>query len=337
MKKNKITILVFFLCLSHYVFAQELPENATIIDITNAKDDISNRMKNIANNESEISEERRWASSLKKSVLRQKNYYSNSEKPTDIDKFKTDMSTLIDRICKLNCQNIQDCKYELESVLTEFEVLSRDENIIDIFNEPKEWMKVSNKFNQSYKYFNLGIRQQTTQFNEQECAKLKAIFSNKEIKDDLNNFIESRRKEIAKKIKETEDKIAALGLLEQEINNYNIKLNEAWQKANTKMSLQTNLYLMILVIGLLSIATIGIIRWFPDTVMKEWVESGQVIQFVTVMILLSVIMSLGLAGLLGENTLGTLLGGIGGYVLSQGVGRAAAKAALKDVSQNKSQ
>lgn len=45
----------------------------------------------------------------------------------------------------------------------------------------------------------------------------------------------------------------------------------------------------------------------------------------TVMILLSVIMALGLAGILKENTLGTLLGGIAGYVLAQGVGRAAAR------------
>jgi membrane protein YqaA with SNARE-associated domain len=43
------------------------------------------------------------------------------------------------------------------------------------------------------------------------------------------------------------------------------------------------------------------------------------------MILLSVIMALGLAGILKENTLGTLLGGIAGYVLAQGVGRAAAR------------
>ena len=58
------------------------------------------------------------------------------------------------------------------------------------------------------------------------------------------------------------------------------------------------------------------------------------------MILLSVIMALGLANILKENTLGTLLGGIAGYVLSQGVGRAAAQAvkeglALKRVPQRK--
>ena len=87
---------------------------------------------------------------------------------------------------------------------------------------------------------------------------------------------------------------------------------------------------MILVIGALSIAAIALVRWFPNNVMLEWVESGQVIQFVTVMILLSVIMALGLAGVIEENTLGTLLGGIGGYVLSQGVGRSAARAALRE-------
>jgi membrane protein YqaA with SNARE-associated domain len=43
------------------------------------------------------------------------------------------------------------------------------------------------------------------------------------------------------------------------------------------------------------------------------------------MFLLSVVLALGLAEILKENTLGTLLGGIGGYVLAQGVGRAAAR------------
>ena len=65
--------------------------------------------------------------------------------------------------------------------------------------------------------------------------------------------------------------------------------------------------------------------------MMEWVASGQVIQFVTVMILLSVIMALGLAGLILENTLGALLGGIGGYILSQGVGRSVARRTQRQI------
>jgi hypothetical protein len=63
----------------------------------------------------------------------------------------------------------------------------------------------------------------------------------------------------------------------------------------------------------------------------EWVASGQVIQFVTVMVLLSVITALSLSNVLKENTLGTLLGGIAGYVLAQGVGRAAARDAARGV------
>ncbi len=42
-------------------------------------------------------------------------------------------------------------------------------------------------------------------------------------------------------------------------------------------------------------------------------------------------MALGLASILKENTLGTLLGGIAGYVLSQGVGRAAAQAVKEGI------
>ena len=72
------------------------------------------------------------------------------------------------------------------------------------------------------------------------------------------------------------------------------------------------------------------IKFFPPQIVEIWVESGQVIQFVTVMILLSVILALGLVDVIKENTLGTLLGGIGGYVLAQGVGRSAASQALKE-------
>ncbi|TAX22765.1 hypothetical protein ELI02_34015 [Rhizobium leguminosarum] len=73
------------------------------------------------------------------------------------------------------------------------------------------------------------------------------------------------------------------------------------------------------------IIVIALIKFFSDEIQMEWVASGQVIQFITVMILLSVITALGISNILHENTLGTLLGGIAGYVLAQGVGRAAAR------------
>lgn len=69
---------------------------------------------------------------------------------------------------------------------------------------------------------------------------------------------------------------------------------------------------------------------FKESVQIELIASGQVIQFATVMVLLIVICVLGMSKLLNENVLGTLLGGIGGYVLSQGVGRAATRAATRE-------
>jgi hypothetical protein len=77
-----------------------------------------------------------------------------------------------------------------------------------------------------------------------------------------------------------------------------------------------------------------IVRTFPVELQTEWVASGQVIQFMTVLIILIAILSLGINGILKEETLGTLLGGIGGYVLAQGVGRAALRNALSGTTTN---
>lgn len=76
------------------------------------------------------------------------------------------------------------------------------------------------------------------------------------------------------------------------------------------------------------------VRAFPNDVQIELIASGQVIQFATVMVLLIVVCVLGMSGFLIENTLGILLGGIGGYVLSQGVGRAVSRAANSDSPTN---
>lgn len=62
---------------------------------------------------------------------------------------------------------------------------------------------------------------------------------------------------------------------------------------------------------------------FPERVQREWLGSGQAIQLMTVSILVISILGLGLAGILRDNSLGALLGGVAGYVLSQGVGVAA--------------
>lgn len=104
---------------------------------------------------------------------------------------------------------------------------------------------------------------------------------------------------------------------------------EKLKTQNERTSNFSDLKWLVLILGILSVLVMLIVRTFPQELQSEWVGSGQVIQFMTVLVLLIAILSLGINGILKENTLGTLLGGIGGYVLAQGVGRAAARSALK--------
>jgi len=79
-------------------------------------------------------------------------------------------------------------------------------------------------------------------------------------------------------------------------------------------------WLMLIIFGLGAAALWGL-KLFSAEIQQELVSSGQIVQFVTILILLGVILALGLAQRLQAETLGTLLGGLAGYVLSQGVGR----------------
>jgi hypothetical protein len=94
------------------------------------------------------------------------------------------------------------------------------------------------------------------------------------------------------------------------------------------------LWYIILLFCVFSVVIFGIVKIFPPAIQLELVASGQVIQFATVMVILIVVCVLGISNTLHENTLGTLLGAIGGYVLSQGVGRAASRAATQAALAN---
>jgi hypothetical protein len=102
-------------------------------------------------------------------------------------------------------------------------------------------------------------------------------------------------------------------------------LQDKLNASQSAISIGSSLWLLLLILAIASLLTILGIGLFSIEIQMEWVASGQVIQFVTVMILLSVILALGLSNILKENVLGTLLGGVGGYVLAQGVGRSAAR------------
>lgn len=101
----------------------------------------------------------------------------------------------------------------------------------------------------------------------------------------------------------------------------------------TATSLVERLPWLMAILAAFGVTAILLVRFFPEAVQDEWVASGQVIQLLTVVTLLLIILCLALAGIIKEDTIGTLLGGIGGYVLSQGIGRAAGRAAVRSASQ----
>ncbi|MBX3176260.1 MAG: hypothetical protein KF886_02775 [Candidatus Hydrogenedentes bacterium] len=190
------------------------------------------------------------------------------------------------------------------------------------FEEREDYPKVLRSKFQSSEAFELQESEvEDSQAQEESVRSLANSNSIREISDFIDTATRLLRDYSAKWTQSAQKMREVLGKLEE----YKTKLNSQIAKVQTKDNVSSNLFLMILTIGGLSIAAIALIRLFPEQVMVEWVASGQVIQFVTVMILLSCIMALGLSGLLGENTIGTLLGGIGGYVLSQGVGRSVAR------------
>ena len=93
------------------------------------------------------------------------------------------------------------------------------------------------------------------------------------------------------------------------------------QKAGTASTVANYLPWIIGAFCLFALLIFVILMRFPKESQLELIASGQVIQFATVIILLIVVCILGMAKFVGDSTLGTLLGGISGYILSQGVGR----------------
>jgi hypothetical protein len=79
-------------------------------------------------------------------------------------------------------------------------------------------------------------------------------------------------------------------------------------------------WLMLIIFGV-GAATLALLNFFSKEIQRELVGSGQIVQFVTILIVLGVVLALGLAERVGGETLGTLIGGLVGYVLSQGIGR----------------
>lgn len=168
------------------------------------------------------------------------------------------------------------------------------------------------------------------------CTAWKAILAQKGKQETLVGYFDALKANLSEATKTiTEAKNKAQTLLEL-VQKRREVVESKLAKRVTQDTLTDKFWVALLVIGIFSVGTILAVKLFTTEIQLEWVASGQVIQFVTVMILLSVVMALGLAGILKENTLGTLLGGIAGYVLAQGVGRAAAREVSRGQSASRS-
>jgi hypothetical protein len=171
----------------------------------------------------------------------------------------------------------------------------------------------------------------TQQSNIETCKTTKAKLSSPEYAEAFKQVTEASQKALTDFLLGQSNLGSAYGKYLEALKQRRSALQDKLNSAQSAYQIGSNLWLLLLILATACVSTILGIKLFDPELQMEWVASGQVIQFVTVMILLSVILALGLSGVLKENTLGTLLGGVAGYVLAQGVGRAAAR----DVSRSK--
>jgi hypothetical protein len=152
------------------------------------------------------------------------------------------------------------------------------------------------------------------------------ITSYKTLLTGYKDAMSSQVKEMDFKLGAIKEMLPLLEKRQRDISEKLRSLDSGSTAVNTLIPVLPTLVGTLCALGVVLILTI---KFFPKEVQIEWVASGQVIQFVTVLSLLIVILCLGIVRYLTENTLGTLLGGVSGYVLAQGVGRSATNAAKR--------
>ncbi|MEQ8927065.1 MAG: hypothetical protein RLO81_14695 [Fulvivirga sp.] len=311
--KNLLAVIISIILLNAG-FSQSLSRGYSKEQLTSYLEDVRLKHQIIPDNDIQVYEELKWVSS----ELSKFSNYSRTD-IEDIEEKLQNTRELEDRAKNLFEKiGILDCSLE-----------SRNEAYSKFYSIMTTVDNFSFRYDtdESSEYVNLmaevrpiinGAEDQNG-FTTKDCETFKSKLETT-VKNAVIATIVKIQKTIQEELDDINDKESVYQNIEKELTGYRDKLIEKQKKLNTKQNLGSNLYIMILIIGLLSVLAIGLVRLFPEKVMLEWVVSGQVIQFVTIMILLSAIMALGLSGLVTENTLGTLLGGIAGYVLSQGIG-----------------
>ncbi len=154
-------------------------------------------------------------------------------------------------------------------------------------------------------------------------------FSSTEFTAALATSIDAGKRLVAEQSSRNKALVSALDEYIAALKERRSKAFEKFNVSQAASQISDRMPLLIFILAVACVGTILGVKLFEPELQMEWVASGQVIQFVTVMILLSVILALGLSRILLENTLGTLLGGIAGYVLAQGVGKQAARDASR--------
>jgi chorismate mutase len=236
-----------------------------------------------------------------------------------VQRARTGADESIATLLRLDCQRqTQDALSAIAQIQRVMRPLGRIVFLFDLEMIANPWEEVPDLSDQSSKS-NICIEWKQFIAQPGKRRELIAYF------DSLETHLSSR----ARRAAETKEQaVVLLELLQKRKQAVDAKL----AKGAAKTTYTDKLWIALIVIGVFSIGAIAAVKLFDEPIQVEWVASGQVIQFVTVMILLSVVMALGLAGILTENTLGTLLGGIAGYVLAQGVGRAAAREVTRGVA-----
>lgn len=285
--------------------------------------DLNPPEKGLPENEFSLADERRSVeqeiSDVRALVLRT---VDSSKELEQIDSVKRQLSEVVDNIKRVDCKITEKRSDPAKQVRSAFGSVQRLIFNNDFESVPNPWEEDESLFEKN-----------DNRNAEQKCEAWKAFIGDQEKQASLLAFPDQLRQRLLDQQKTRQENKAQastlLDLLQKRRDAIQKKLNESQNQS----SLSSNLWVVIGIIGVLSVSAILAVKLFDKEIQIEWVVSGQVIQFVTVMILLSVIMALGLAGILKENTLGTLLGGIAGYVLAQGVGRAVAR----DVTRNAEQ
>jgi len=300
-----LMFLLGLVCLNSITGQSQAP--STPGDITARLKELSDPEKNIPENQILLSDElRRIDDELARHRATVSNYEAAQK---NLDQLKGQAAKLFQDIDALKCDQVLGTVPEAANL---DQIVNSILQIAPSSNEPNPWAAINAQSDRKLS-------------PKDQCQKLKDAIGDQTNRQNLLGFVD-------RKIKDYDANKTQLASLIDALQKRRAALLQHLGAATAQTTVGSDLWLIMLAIGALSIGTIVATRLFTPEIQNQWVMSGQVIQFVTVMILLSVIMALGLAGILKENTLGTLLGGIAGYVLSQGVGKAAAAAVTQGLA-----